>query len=223
MYLEEAIRSRKSVRRFLPQTVSRDVIEAMLELAARAPSGNNIQPWIVHVVTGKVKQAISKDILDAIKTEPNQHQAEYDYYPGEWFEPYQARRRAVGFELFEQLGIARADREAREKQTLRNFEFFDAPVALFISLDRRLSLGSYVDLGMFIQNLLLVAREHDLHTCAQAAFAPFHRIVRHHIPLADEHLLVCAVSLGYEDPDALENMLQTPREVVSGFSEFHGF
>ena len=158
-----------------------------------------------------------------LSAEPNQHQAEYDYYPGEWFEPYQARRRAVGFELFEQLGIARADREAREKQTLRNFEFFDAPVALFISLDRRLSLGSYVDLGMFIQNLLLVAREHDLHTCAQAAFAPFHRIVRHHIPLADEHLLVCAVSLGYEDPDALENMLQTPREVVSGFSEFHGF
>lgn len=223
MHVDAAIRSRKSVRRFLPLSIPRHVIEHILQVAARAPSGNNVQPWHVHVVTGDAKQALCADILAAAANPDEPHHAEYNYYPDNWFEPYQSRRRANGFGLYETLGIARDDLAAREQQNLRNYQFFDAPVGLLISLDRRLNTGSYMDLGMFIQNILLAARGQGLHTCAQAAFAWYHQIVRQHVPLADEDILVCAIALGHEDRDAAENRLETPREPVAGFASFHGF
>jgi nitroreductase len=201
--------------------ISRPVIEHILRVASRAPSGNNVQPWHVHVLTGDAKLALCADIL-ASTTQPG-HDSEYQYYPDDWFEPYQSRRRASGYGLYEALGIDRNDREAREHQNRRNFHFFDAPVGLLISLDRRLNTGSYIDLGMFIQNIMLAARGQGLHTCPQAAFAWYHQIVRRHVPLADEDILVCGIALGHEDRDAPENSLQTQREPVAAFTSFHGF
>ncbi len=223
MHVDAAIRSRKSVRRFLPLSVPRHTIEHILETAARAPSGNNVQPWQVHVVAGDAKQALCSDILTAARDQPGQHEPEYRYYPDDWFEPYQGRRRQVGLELYEKLGIARGDHAAREQQSLRNYLFFDAPVGLLISLDRRFNTGSFMDLGMFVQSIMLAARGQGLHTCAQAAFAWYHRIVRQHIPLGEEQLLVCGIALGHEDRDAAENSLETTRESVARFASFHGF
>ncbi|VVO43334.1 nitroreductase [Pseudomonas fluorescens] len=223
MHIDAAIRSRKSVRRFLPLSVPRHVIKHILDLAARAPSGNNVQPWHVHVVSGQAKQALCADLLVAATTQAEQHNAEYPYYPDNWFEPYQGRRRAVGFDLYEALGIERDDTLARHQQMLRNYQFFDAPVGLLISLDRRLNTGSFMDLGMFIQNIMLAARGQGLHTCAQAAFAWYHQVIRQHLPVADNDILVCGIALGHEDCNAPENNLETPREPVAGFASFHGF
>lgn len=223
MHVDAAIRSRKSVRSFLPLSVPRHTVEHILQVAARAPSGNNVQPWHVHVLAGEVKHALCSDILAAATNDPERHSAEYAYYPSDWFEPYLGRRREVGFGLYEKLGIERNDLAARSQQMLRNYQFFDAPVGLLISLDRRLNTGSYMDLGMFIQNILLAARGQGLHTCAQAAFAWYHQIVRRHVPLADDDILACGIALGYEDREAPENSLQTPREPVAGFASFHGF
>ncbi|EXF96109.1 nitroreductase [Pseudomonas fluorescens HK44] len=222
MHVDNAIRSRKSVRRFLPLDISKPVIEHILKVASRAPSGNNVQPWHVHVLSGDAKQALCADILTPT-TQAGQHDPEYQYYPNNWFEPYQGRRRASGYGLYEALGIDRNDREAREHQHLRNFHFFEAPVGLLISLDRRLNTGSYIDLGMFIQNIMLAARGQGLHTCPQAAFAWYHQIVRRHVSLADEDILVCGIALGHEDRDAPENSLHTQREPVAAFTSFHGF
>lgn len=223
MHVDAAIRSRKSVRRFLPLNIPKDTVEAILELAARAPSGNNVQPWRVHVLTGDAKRAFSEDVIKAIEQENELHQPEYQYYPADWFEPYLGRRRAVGYDLYEKLGLAREDRPGRARQELRNYEFFDAPVGLLITLDRRFSTGSYMDLGMFIQNILLAARGRGLHTCAQAAFAWYHQIARQHVPIEDTHILACGIALGHEDIEAPENSLKTPREKTSSFTTFHGY
>ncbi len=223
MHADTAIRSRKSVRRFLPKPVPQSTVEHILGVASRAPSGNNIQPWQVQVVTGQAKDNLCADIMAAARNPENAARAEYDYYPSQWFEPYLARRRETGFGLYETLGIQRHDLAARQQQELRNYLFFDAPVGLLISLDRRLNTGSYMDVGMFVQSILIAARAQGLHTCAQAAFAWYHDIVRQHLPLPDEHILVCGIALGHEDPDAPENNLQTRREPVSEFASFHGF
>ncbi|QCY11662.1 nitroreductase [Pseudomonas sp. MPC6] len=223
MHIDAAIRSRKSVRSFMPWNVPKSVIEHILKVASRAPSGNNVQPWHVHVLTGQAKQNLCNDIIASATDEAGQHAAEYEYYPTEWFEPYQQRRREVGFSLYEKLGIKRDDPAARDRQMLRNYQFFDAPVGLLISLDRRLNTGSYMDLGMFIQNILLAARGQGLHTCAQAAFAWYHQVIRAHLPLADNDILVCGIALGHEDRDAPENSLETSREPVESFASFHGF
>jgi len=223
MHIDAAIRSRKSVRSFMPWSVPKPVIEHILKVASRAPSGNNVQPWHVHVLTGQAKQRLCDDIIASATHDAGQHAAEYEYYPTAWFEPYQQRRREVGFSLYEKLGIKRDDTTARDQQMLRNYQFFDAPVGLLISLDRRLNTGSYMDLGMFIQNILLATRGQGLHTCAQAAFAWYHQVIREHLPLADNDILVCGIALGHEDRDAPENSLETPREPIERFASFHGF
>ena len=222
MHVDAAIRSRKSVRRFQPWPVPRQTIEQLLELAARAPSGSNTQPWTVQVLSGERKQALCQDILSHVANRGTP-QPEYTYYPERWFEPYQGRRREVGFGLYEALGIQRQDSAARRLQELRNFSFFDAPVGLLISLDRRLGTGSFIDIGMFVQTFMLAARARGLHTCAQAAFANYHDIVRQHVPLPAEQLLVCGIALGHEVHDAEENALTTPRESTQAFASFHGF
>lgn len=223
MHVDEAMQSRRSMRRFLPTAVPQSVVRHILQVAARSPSGNNIQPWRVHVVAGTARDKLCRDLLQAATDSPERYRAEYDYYPTQWFEPYLERRRRCGFALYETLGIGRGDRERREEQMLRNYLFFDAPVGLLVTLDRRLSAGSYMDIGMFIQSILLAARGQGLHTCSQAAFAIFHEVVRKHLPLTDEELLVCGIALGHADPDAPENGLVTEREPVDAFASFHGF
>lgn len=223
MHVDEAMQSRRSMRRFLPTAVPQSVVRHILQVAARSPSGNNIQPWRVHVVAGTARDKLCRDLLQAATDNPERYRAEYDYYPTQWFEPYLERRRRCGFALYETLGIGRSDRERREEQMLRNYLFFDAPVGLLVTLDRRLSAGSYMDIGMFIQSILLAARGQGLHTCPQAAFATFHEVMRKHLPLTDEELLVCGIALGHADPDAPENGLVTERVPVDAFASFHGF
>ncbi|MBL8382484.1 MAG: nitroreductase [Burkholderiales bacterium] len=223
MHVDDAITSRKSVRRFLPTPVPRAVVHHILGVAARAPSGHNVQPWRAHVVAGAARAALCAEILQAARDEPDAHVPEYGYYPETWVEPYIGRRRKTGFGLYAALGIARDDIAARERQMLRNYVLFDAPVGIFVTMDRRLNTGSYMDTGMFLQNILVAARGQGLATCAQAAFAWFHGIVRRHLPLTEHELLVCAVALGHEDPAAPENAFATEREPVEAFTTFHGF
>lgn len=223
MNIDEAIVSRKSVRRFLTTPVPEETVRHILEVSARAPSGNNIQPWRAYAVAGEARSRLCAEILRAAETEPEQHVPEFGYYPTEWPEPYQSRRRKLGFELYSLLGIARDDQAARQRQMNRNYVFFDAPVGLFVTMDRRLNTGSFIDMGMFVQNILLAARGQGLHTCAHAAFTPYHDIIRKHLPLTENEMLICGISLGYEDTSAPENSLASARIPVDEFARFFGF
>jgi nitroreductase len=220
--VETAITSRHSIRAFLPTPVPRETIERILAVASRAPSGTNTQPWNVYVLTGAAKEALSKKVLAAYD-DPEQralHTEEYDYYPAQWKPPFIDRRRKVGWDLYGLLGIAKTDKARMHAQHRRNYEFFGAPVGLMFTIDRIMRQGSWLDYGMFLEALMVAARAHGLHTCPQAAFTPFHRIIVEAIGAAAEEQLVCGMSLGHIDPDAIENTLVTEREPVARFSRF---
>ena len=220
--VDAAITSRRSIRAFLPTPVPRETIEAILAVAARAPSGTNTQPWQVHVLTGAAKQALSRDIRAAFDDpeERARHQEAYAYYPKEWRSPFLDRRRKVGWDLYSLLGIGKADKARMHEQHARNYDFFDAPVGLMFSIDTHMEQGSWLDYGMFLQSVMIAARSRGIDTCPQAAFTPFHRIIGRHLGLADAQTLVCGMSLGYADPAAIENTLVTEREPVSGFVRY---
>ena len=222
--VDAAIRSRRSMRAFLPTPVPRALIEELLAVAARAPSGTNTQPWQVHVLTGTAKTALSADIVRAFDdpAERAQHTEPYVYYPTEWRSPYIDRRRKVGWDLYGLLGIGRADKDRMHGQHRRNYDFFDAPVGMMFTIDSVMQQGSWLDYGMFLQNVMIAARGRGLHTCPQAAFTPFHRIIKRHLGVGDEQTLVCGMSLGYADMTAVENTLFTEREPVAGFTRFLG-
>lgn len=215
------VHARKSTRAFLPVPVPRAVIEDIIRIAARAPSGNNIQPWRVHVATGPVLGRVVDEVCTAFDTADGSHVAEYAYYPTEFFEPYLSRRRRIGGDLYGVLGIAKGDRERMRAQLRRNFEFFGAPVALVVTIDRRLAQGSWLDCGMFIQNLLLAATSRGLGSCAQAAWIDYHRILGRLLGFDPQEQLVCAIALGHADPQAPENALETVRAPLHEFVRFH--
>ncbi|MBC7214832.1 MAG: nitroreductase [Burkholderiaceae bacterium] len=223
MHVDEAITSRKSVRRFLPKPVELPMLEHILRVAARAPSGNNVQPWKVYAVAGEARARLCQAIYHAAQHEPDRHHPEYAYYPTTWVEPYLERRRRCGLGLYASLGIGRDDKRAREQQMLRNYLFFDAPVGLLVTMDRRLNTGSFMDLGMFIQSIMLAARGQGLHTCAQAAFAWYHKIAREQLPISEHEILTCGIALGYEDLSAPENAFITERAPLEEFASLHGF
>jgi nitroreductase len=176
----------------------------------------------VYVLAGEARDRLCDDIVKAAQEDPDRHQPEYAYYPTSWFEPYLDRRRRCGFGLYATLGIARDDQAARERQMLRNYTFFDAPVGLLVTLDRRLNTGSFMDVGMFVQNVMVAARAQGLHTCAQAAFAWFHKVARQHLPMGDNEILLCGIALGHEDLQAPENAFITERAALADFVSFHG-
>ncbi len=220
--VDAAITSRHSMRAFLPTPVPRALIEDLLTVAARAPSGTNTQPWQVHVLTGAAKTALTADIVLAFDdpVERALHTEPYVYYPTEWRSPYIDRRRKVGWDLYGLLGIGKTDKARMHSQHRRNYHFFDAPVGLMFTIDSVMQQGSWLDYGMFLQNVMVAARGRGLHTCPQAAFTPFHRIIKRHLGVGDEQTLVCGMSLGYADMTAVENTLVTEREPVSGFARF---
>lgn len=220
--VDAAITSRHSMRAFLPTPVPRETIEHILQVASRAPSGTNTQPWQVHVLTGAARDRLCQRIL-AAHNEPAvaaQHQEEYAYYPSEWVSPYIDRRRKVGWDLYGLLGIGKADKARMHQQHGRNYLFFDAPVGLIFTIDRVMKQGSWLDYGMFLQNLMIAARGQGLHTCPQAAFTQYHRLIADELQLAPEQMLVCGMALGYADPAAIENSLVSEREPVGGFTRF---
>jgi nitroreductase len=220
--VDAAITSRHSMRAFLPTPIPRATIEAILRVAARAPSGTNTQPWQVHVLTGVAKQRLSNRI-SAVLEDPVElatHQEEYAYYPKAWASPYVDRRRKVGWDLYGLLGITKTDKVRMQEQNNRNFQFFDAPVGLIFSIDRVMQQGSWLDYGMFLQSLMVAARARGLHTCPQAAFTPFHRLIAEELAFKPEQMLVCGMALGHADPAAVANSLMTERADVSEFARF---
>lgn len=218
--VDEALTSRRSVRAFLPTPVPENIIREILTVAARAPSGTNMQPWKVYVVSGDKKQELADAILGSGVRPEKIAWDEYKYYPDQFFEPYLTRRRTVGFALYSLLGIGRRDVERMRAQHDRNFTFFDAPVGLIFTIDRRLNVGSWLDYGMFLQSIMIAARGRGLHTCPQAAFAPYHRQIRPLLGLADEEVVVCGMALGYEDESKPENQLRSDRAPLEEFVTF---
>jgi nitroreductase len=220
--VDAAIITRRSLRAFLPTPVPRETIEAILAVSARAPSGTNTQPWRVYVLTGEAKTELSRKIVAAYDDphERARHTQEYDYYPTEWKSPFIDRRRKVGWDLYGLLGIEKTDKARMHAQHSRNYDFFGAPVGLMFTIDRAMRQGSWLDYGMFLQNVMVAARARDLDTCPQAAFTQFHRIITEHIGASPEEQLVCGMSLGHADPHAVENTLVTEREPVAGFTRF---
>ena len=220
--IDRAITSRRSIRAFLPTPIARADIEAILDVARRAPSGSNTQPWRVYVLTGESKARLSEAIADAYDHPEvdTLHREEYPYYPRTWVDPYQSRRRKVGWDLYGLLGIGRAEKSRMHAQHARNFRFFDAPVGLIFTIDRVMEQGSWLDYGMFLEAVMVAARGRGLDTCPQAAFTQFHRIIAQHLALADEEMVVCGMSLGYADPNAAENALVTERAPVAEFTRF---
>lgn len=220
--VDAAITSRRSVRAFLATPVPPRTIEEILGVAARAPSGTNTQPWQVHVLTGRAKEALSRDIRAAFDDpeERARHTEAYAYYPTQWQSPYIERRRKVGWDLYSLLGIGKADKARMHEQHARNYAFFGAPVGLMFSIDTHMRQGSWLDYGMFLQSVMIAARARGLDTCPQAAFTQFHRIIARHLGLAEHQTVVCGMSLGHADPAAVENTLVTEREPVAGFVRF---
>ena len=220
--VDQAITSRRSVRAFLPTPVAREDIEAILDVARRAPSGSNTQPWKVYVLTGESKARLSESVLAAYDhpEADTLHREEYPYYPRTWIDPYQSRRRKVGWDLYGLLGIERADKERMHAQHARNFRFFDAPVGIIFTIDRVMEQGSWLDYGMFLEAVMVGARARGIDTCPQAAFTQFHRIIAEHLRLTDDEMVVCGMSMGYANPAAIENTLVTERAPVSDFTRF---
>lgn len=220
--VDAVICGRRSVRGFLPTPVSKQTILEILDVSARAPSGTNTQPWQVTVIEGEKKEALSRELIETALNpkQDSEHTQEYAYYPERWIPPYIERRRKVGYDLYGLLGIAKGDREKMARQFARNYAFFDAPVGIFFTIDRVMGQGSWLDYGMFLQNVMLAARARGLDTCPQAAFIKYHRIVARHLSLASTQQLVCGMALGYKDTAKIENSLITEREPAKGFTSF---
>ena len=217
MDIIEAIRDRASTRAFADRDVSKEVIEGVLDTARWAPSGVNTQPWQVAVVTGDTKQRIGDALAEARSSQqvPN---PDYKYYADRFPEPYRSRQKACGFDLYGALGIERDDQDARMVQWLKNYHGFGAPVELLVFVDAVLETGSWIDVGMFIQNVMLVARGHGLETCAQASMAEYPDIVREILDLPESLSLVCGIAVGYADVDHPVNNYRTAREPVDVFT-----
>ena len=220
MNVSEAIEGRQSIRAFdSDREVTREVITSILTTAGRAPSGSNIQPWHVYVVTGAAKNRIS-DACKARYLSGDEGESEYHYYPQTWRQPYIGRRRQTGFGLYGLLGIDKADAAAVQGYRVTNYDFFGAPVGLFFTIDRDMELGSWVDYGMFLQSIMLSARGAGLETCAQAAFCPYYDSVMPLLRAPDEQMLICGMSMGYPQREAVINSYRTERLDAEAFTTF---
>lgn len=214
-----AILERRSVRGFLPDDIPLATVRRLLDDAARAPSGTNTQPWRVHVARGKAKERLTAAVTAAALAGPQSH--EYRYSPDPLPEPYLSRRRKVGFYLYGIAGIERGDMEGRKRQSLKNYTFFGAPVGLFFTLDRRLDQGSWIDVGMLMQNVMILARAAGLETCPQAAWIYYGPTVHAALGIPDNEVLISGMALGYPDWSVAENNLRTERIPSTEFAVIH--
>ncbi len=220
--VDDAITSRHSMRAFLPTPIAREDIERMLEVAARAPSGSNTQPWKAYVLTGGIKTRLSDEIM-AVYQDKAKFEAlteDYRYYPDIWDSPYIERRRKVGLDLYKLLGLGRDDKAGMQAQHGRNYLFFDAPVGIIFTMDRTMNTGSWLDFGCFLQNFMVAARAREMDTCAQAAFNRFHPVIRQVTGIPESEIVICGLALGFADYSRIENSLISEREPVSGFAKF---
>ena len=224
--VDSAITSRMSVRAFTQQPVSRSDLEDILQVASRAASGTNTQPWHVYVLQGKSRDTLVEKVCaahDAIRAKPElaaNYVEEYDYYPTQWISPFIDRRRENGWSLYGLLGIGKGDKDKMHLQHQRNYKFFDAPVGLMFTVDRAMGRGSLLDFGGFMQNIMVAARARGLDTCPQAAWNGFAKIVMPHIGAGDNEMLVCGMALGYADKSNVVNTFHTPRVPVAEFTKW---
>jgi nitroreductase len=214
-----AITGRRSVRLFLPDPVPEQVVRDILAAASRAPSGTNIQPWLVHVVTGEARVRLSQAVLAA--AEAGEQSPEYRYEPDQLWEPYLSRRRKIGYDLYAKYGIERTDYPARKAAMLRNFTFFGAPVGLFFTMEREMALGAWLDCGMFMQNVMTAARAHGLETCPQQAWTTYGKVVHRELAIPPEHIVLSGMALGRADEAAPVNTLVSTRTEIDEFTTWH--
>jgi nitroreductase len=226
MSVDAAITSRTSIRAFTQQAVSREQILHLLEVASRAPSGTNTQPWRVYVLQGQSRDSLVAKVCaahDTIREQPElaaQYKEAYDYYPEKWVSPYIDRRRENGWSLYGLLGITKGDKDKMHRQHQRNYKFFDAPVGLMFTIDKVMGRGSLLDMGMFLQNIMVAARAQGLDTCPQAAWNGFAQIILPHLGAGPDEMLVCGMALGYADPGAQVNTFHTPRVSPQEFTHW---
>ncbi len=223
MSVTDAVRSRLSCRAFLDTPVPEATVREILDAARWAPSGGNLQPWHVHVVTGEALKDLMGRIAPRFDTLPLAEGAEYRIYPAPLSPPYSGRRFKCGADLYAALGIPREDRPARYRQFARNFEFFGAPVGIFVSIDRQMGPPQWADVGMFCQNVMLLAREHGLHTCPQEAWTFWHTTLIEFLDPPENLMLFCGIALGHADMDHPVNRWRTERAGVDDFAVFKGF
>lgn len=221
MQFEDVLRKRKSVRQFTRQPVPRALIEDILQLSALSPSGTNIQPWKVHVVMGEKRDELVAEVLAHRETNPEDKVAEFPR-SSKRKEPYIGRMRKLGKDMYTLLEIPKGDAQANWDQWGRNYMFFDAPVGLVFTIDKDLDAMSFLDIGMFMQTIMLVAAAKGLATCSQGAWNQFHTATRRVLNIPDEDYIICGMSLGYEDTNAAVNKLVAEREPLSAFATFHG-
>lgn len=214
-----AVVGRCSVRRFLSKPVDDEVVRTILTAASRAASGVNMQPWLVHVVTGETRVRLARAARQA--GEAGETSLEYAYMPDKIKEPYRARQRKLGFDLYALYGIDRHDRPARKEAMLRNYDFFGAPIGLFITMDRVMSQGAWLDCGMFMQNVMILARSFGLETCPQQAWCDQGGVVHRELAIPDTHILLSGMALGYADLSAPENTLVSERARLEEFATWH--
>ena len=218
--VSEALDTRLTCRAFTNKVPEKRLIFDLLEKAKRAPSGGNLQPWKIWVVSGSPLKNFIEDVAHKIKENPMGEGTEYNIYPPNLKEPYESRRREVGRSMYEVLNIPKEDKAGRLNQFKRNFEFFGAPVAIFFAIDRQMQEGQWSDLGMFMQSIMLLAREEGLDTCPQEAWAMKQESVTAFVEAPDEEMLFCGMAIGYRDPEAPINSLRTERRPIDTWAKF---
>lgn len=214
--VEEAIVGRQSVRAYLDTPVPRELVNRILEIAGRAPSGSNIQPWRAWVFDGEVKRKIAAEMIAAYNGGVPEER-EYNYYPVKWREPYQGRRRTCGWGLYNTMGITREDKDGMQRQRAQNYDFFGAPTGLIFTIDRDMEMGSWLDYGMFLQSIMIAARQFGLETCPQAALANYAKILEKRLGIPSNQMVVCGIALGFPNAAAKVNSFRTEREPLSNF------
>jgi nitroreductase len=221
MNVTDAVRSRMSCRAFLDTPVPLGTLREILDIAKQAPSGGNLQPWQVHVLAGQALREFVGLIRSKLPSQPQGEGTEYAVYPANLKEPYRSRRYQCGEDLYATIAVGREDKLRRLAQFARNYEFFGAPAAMFFVIDRIMGADQWADVGMFMQNVMLLARERGLHTCPQEAWASWHRSVTEFLGLPPEHMLFCGLAIGYRDESAPINALRTARAPLEEFATFH--
>jgi nitroreductase len=221
--IDLVIRSRRSVRQFTDRPVPTRLLVDILALAGRAPSNSNMQPWRIFLAAGDTKDRLARAISEAHRVAPDEHEPERPMFAPDMPQLYAERRQRFGQIFFGTLGIDIADVKARARQSARNFAFFDAPVVAFFTVDRRLEAGSWFDCGLFAQTFMLAAKARGVDTCAQIALTKYHAIVRRHLSIDDAQIVACGMSIGYADPQAVENTVRMPRVPVEEFATLVGF
>jgi len=224
MDIFEAVSSRYSCRAYLDKPVPEAIVRDIVERAARAPSAGNMQPWRVYALAGQRLDELKALLAPRMATElPKGEGVEYTIYPQPMAEPYRGRSFKVGEMLYESIGVPREDKASRYRQYARNYEFFGAPVALFIAREKDHGAAQWADIGGYLQTVALLARGHGLHTCPQQAWVAFHKTVRAFLNLPDHLMIYSGMALGYENPDAPINRWRAPRAPLESFASFEGF